>query len=124
MIAVTLPWPDKHLSPNARVHHRVKAQYVKMAREVAFFETRQQCGVSLLTPDDNLSMLITAHPPDCRRRDLDNVLAMCKAYQDGICQALNIDDQQIRAVTVSWGDKRRGGKIEMQLASISVSHQN
>ena len=116
MIAVTLPWPDKHLSPNARVHHRVKAEYIKMAREVAFYTTRETNYISLYTPEDELLLTVTAYPPDCRRRDLDNVLAMCKAYQDGICQALNIDDQQIRAVTVSWGDKRRGGKIEMQLA--------
>lgn len=119
-VSISLPWPDKHLSPNARVHHRVKAEYVKMAREVAFFETRNTVGVSLLTPDDRLALVVTAHPPDKRKRDLDNVLSSCKSYVDGIFQALSLDDSQIQETTVRWGNAIPAGQVVLTLVSLSM----
>jgi hypothetical protein len=32
VITITLPWPDKRLSPNARCHWREKANAANMAR--------------------------------------------------------------------------------------------
>ena len=116
-VSISLPWPDRHLSPNARVHHHVKAQYVKMAREVAFFETRSTVGLNLFTPDDKLSMVVVAHPPDNRRRDLDNIHSQIKSYQDGLFQALGLDDTQIREVTVAWGNTVHGGQVVLTLAA-------
>lgn len=34
--SVTLPWPPKELSPNARVHHKAKARVAKAYRETAW----------------------------------------------------------------------------------------
>ncbi len=43
-------------------------------------------------PSGPLCLLLMVHPPDRRRRDLDNVL---KASQDALCRGLAVDDSTI-----------------------------
>lgn len=92
MNAVTLPWPHKDLSPNARVHFRAKAATVKEYRNSAYWLTKA-AGMTAPT-DGSIALRIDFHPPDKRRRDLDNMLASAKCQIDGVADALEVDDQR------------------------------
>lgn len=77
--------PSPELSPNARVHWAVKAMAVKVSREEVGWLAKSQWH-------DEKPMMRTRvsyefHTKDKRHRDLDNLLAMCKPWQDGLIDA-------------------------------------
>lgn len=92
-MTITLPIPDKRLSPNARTHWRKKSQITRLHRTRARLLTLA-AGV---TPAAYLYRLYSLqfYFPDARRRDDDNAAASCKAYRDGIADALLIDDHAL-----------------------------
>lgn len=92
MNSVTLPWPPKELSPNARVHFRAKAATVKSYRESAYWLTKAACMIA--PASGGIALRIDFHPPDKRRRDLDNMLASVKSAIDGVADAMEVDDQR------------------------------
>lgn len=93
-ISLILPWPDPKLSPNARIHYREKAAHVKSARRIGFFLAKEQPQIDLSVGP--LLLRLIFRPPSGRRRDADNLLASCKAYLDGIFDALCIDDCRVK----------------------------
>ena len=108
MITVRLPWPPKELSPNARVHWAKKAKAAKQYRELAWAQT-------LLTdaPCNWIgcyNVHLTFHPPDRRRRDLDNMLASIKPGIDGMADAIQVDDQHF-SLTLQRGEPTKGGEV-------------
>ena len=116
MIEITLPWPDKRLSPNARVHWLEKAEAAKGAREAGYYLMRNTSTIWVRDgiPDEIVSQY-TFHPPDRRRRDQDNYSAMMKSYQDGVCDAMGIDDSCFQMAAPVWGDVTPGGKVVLTL---------
>lgn len=90
MIDITLPWPPKALSPNARVHWSVLAKTKKQYRADCFMQARIQGAKAMQGP---LKVEITFVPPDRRGRDMDNMLASCKAGLDGLADAIKVDDR-------------------------------
>jgi crossover junction endodeoxyribonuclease RusA len=92
---VELPFPDRNLNPNARIHRLVKAEATRAARDLAKFTTKQKYDPAVF--DGFLICKRYFHPPDRRHRDIDNMGAMCKAYQDGIFDALELDDKMVIA---------------------------
>lgn len=91
-----LPWPDKALSPNARVHWSRRAKAVKAARKLAFLMIRQAHAV-LKVPDGALIDLeFVFVPPDRRRYDDDGLAARMKSARDGIADFLQVDDNRFR----------------------------
>lgn len=114
MTTIILPWPDRALSPNASKRHRWHKQPAKVAaHKVGLVQAR------LVTADfdrkANLRVHLTFHPPDKRKRDWDNVAASLKPYQDGWCEALGIDDQQLRCGTWEWGEVVKDGQVVVRL---------
>jgi crossover junction endodeoxyribonuclease RusA len=103
MVTVSLPLPDRCLSPNARSHWAVRSKAAKRQHAVAFFETvevLEMPGVSLgtmpnqrLTTDQNFGVRCRWFFRDRRRRDADNLLASMKHAFDGIAEALEVDDR-------------------------------
>jgi crossover junction endodeoxyribonuclease RusA len=84
-MTVTLPWPPKALSANSRKDRRYSTAERK--------QYKQDCWV--LTKEAKFRAFhldITFHPPDGRRRDLDNMLAGIKYGLDGVAAAMGIDD--------------------------------
>ena len=53
-------------------------------------------------------------PPDNRRRDLDGMIASHKAAQDGIADALGVDDSKFE-VTYTIGPPIKGGAVIVQI---------
>lgn len=115
MISITLPWPDSRLAPNARGHWYVKAQAVRKARDTAQILALGATVVGTEQLGRCRRVKLVFHPPDRRQRDIDNLIASCKAYLDGVCTALGIDDRQFRAVTGEWGEVAREGRVRLEL---------
>lgn len=94
MNKITLPFPPKELSPNARLHLAEKAKVKKTYREECFYEAKLQN----VKPMSNqlLMVRIVFFPPDKRKRDWANMLAAAKSGLDGLADAIKVDCSQWR----------------------------
>lgn len=109
---IELPWPPKELSPNARIHHMAKAKAAKMYRESAYWITKAS---GMMVPSEGgIGLRFDFHPPDMRRRDLDNMLASIKAGVDGIADALEVNDQRF-GFWLSREAPVKGGRIVVSI---------
>lgn len=63
---------------------------------------------------DRVHMTIHFHPPDKRRRDMDNLIAATKALRDGLMDALMVDDSRF-VVTYEMGEMFAGGAVVVDL---------
>lgn len=115
IITVILPWPSSALSPNSRQPWR-KIEAVKAARAVAYAETCNYIGsfgvTILLGP---LAVIMDFHPPTKRHFDLDNLISRCKAYQDGIFDALGLNDNLIVMLVARRRGAMKGGSVKISL---------
>ena len=113
---IELPWPPRALWPNGRPH------WVTRAREVA--KHRQWAKVAALAAqgavsDGAIAMTITYRPqPQGRLPDDDGVVSACKAYRDGIADALGIDDSRFHLRQPIQGERVKGGAIIITLESM------
>ena len=111
MIEVRLPWPDRLLHPNARTHWAEKARATKSARQAAAWLSLAAIhGCSEWHKSQLRKLSIVFYPPDNRRRDLDGMIASHKAAQDGIADALGIDDSKFE-ISYRIGDPVKGGAV-------------
>jgi len=98
MTTVTLPWPPRELSPNARTHWRAKAPISKRYKATCCALARQDGMVAPSVPENApkrcYSLFLDFYPPDRRARDDDNIIASFKAGRDGLAQALGVDDKR------------------------------
>lgn len=90
---VELPWPPRELSPNARVHFRAKAAKAKHYRMSAW-ALAKEAGIKAPAGNGGIALRFDFHPPDRRKRDLDNMLASIKAGIDGIADAMGVNDER------------------------------
>ena len=113
---IHLPWPDKLLSPNSRAHYLAVSQKKKVAKHDAWARCLQVMGP--WRPGfggcKSAHLSITFHPPDKRRRDLDNCLASIKAALDGIAKAIECDDSKF-SLLIGMGDPVPGGKVSITI---------
>lgn len=114
MMQVTLPWPPKELSPNARVHWSVLARMKKKYRTACWVLARN-AGMSSVTllGADRAEVHLAFYPPDRRNRDDDNMLASMKAGLDGLADALKVDDSAFK-VTFDVSDDI-GGMVKVSV---------
>jgi crossover junction endodeoxyribonuclease RusA len=87
-LRIELPWPDKALSPNGRVHWARKAKavakhrgFAKLAAIAAIRSAKWPSGVREAYAKTRFI------DPSTRRRDRDNHASMCKSYFDGLADA-------------------------------------
>ncbi len=105
---MVFPWPDSRLSPNKRIDRRALIGAKGDAKTKAYAITKNSRVVVI---DTDLVLTLTFYPPDLRRRDLDNLYATFKAYQDGMFLALGIDDCKIERVILQRGNPIPGGQV-------------
>jgi crossover junction endodeoxyribonuclease RusA len=116
VLDVTLPWPPsinhywgargrgRYLSPQARRWHKeawavLKAQGVRYSGEVAVY--------------------VFAHPPDRRKRDLDNIT---KALLDALVGAGVLkDDYQVARLYAERDLPERPGKVRLMVGEVKRS---
>jgi len=111
--SVELSWPAKELSPNARVHFHAKAGAAKAARSEAYWLTKH-VDMRPANDDGEIVLAIVFHPPDKRKRDLDNMLAASKNYLDGIADAMAVNDQRF-AFTIRRAEPCKGGRVVVSI---------
>ena len=107
-MTITLPFPPAVLSPNSRVHWAKKAKAARVYKS--------DCVWALL-PYKKLfqgkaSFLLTFHPPDNHRRDLDNMVAAMKHGLDALSFVCGVDDSQFQ-LTIAKGEPTKGGCVEI-----------
>lgn len=138
---IELPWPPKECSPNARAHYLAKSRVTKAYREQAYWLAQSRAnyekaavvlgcrpidpaavtGTHLLPralrPDysDAIILSIVFHPPDKRKRDLDNMLSSIKAGLDGIADALSVNDQRFE-FNIKRGDPVKSGSVVITIS--------
>ena len=113
-ILVGLPWMPKELSPNTRVGYRKKAEIYSQAKNDAYILARAHLEDA--EKHDYWEAKYLFHPPDKRKRDLDNMISSCKAYLDGLCAAYDIDDEQIKRMVGVLRPSFKPGKVLIRLA--------
>lgn len=109
-ITITLPIPDRAVSPNAKYGNSrfaaiCKSKKVKEHKQRAFYIARD-----VLYPDGTSSPLWNAEWAGyslafffktAAFRDDDNADASCKSYRDGIAKAIGIDDKGFKKLKLS-----------------------
>jgi len=110
IMKVSLPWPDKKCSPNARVNWRVLHEARKKRKRVGFMLS---AGLPKINTK-RLAMTVIFNPPDKRHYDLDNLLASIKGELDGIAQRIGVDDKNFRPITIDFGQVVKGGSVEIE----------
>lgn len=110
---LTLPWPDRRLSPNARVHWAALAKAKKAAKKVAYY-TVEDADIGKI-PSDRLLVRYSFFPPSNRRFDMDNLVASMKAYADGISDAVGIDDSAWTLCIAPLGPVEKNGMVKVEL---------
>ena len=115
-LELVLPWPSKDLSPNARVHFRVKARATKLARQTAVVLAHEAGWRALQLPAGKLHLWVSFHQaPGKALPDDDNMLGRFKAYRDGIAQVLGIDDKRFISHPVVSSERRPGGQVVVRI---------
>ena len=105
---ITLPWPDKALTPHAKGHWRAKAAATKAARHMAYLVALEAPRVECI-PD---ARIFVEYWPKAYRGDVHNMHGRMKAYIDGIADAMGCDDKGFRVDFPSvWAGKSNPGKV-------------
>jgi crossover junction endodeoxyribonuclease RusA len=112
MNTITIPWPPAALSPNKRYHWAVKSKAAKAYRGAVYTIC---CASRLRRPDDSAHISIVFHPPDNRRRDIDNMLASLKSGLDGLADYLEIDDSRW-TISMCRDDPVKNGQVFIEVS--------
>ena len=113
-MVVTLPWPPRALSPNARTHWRKKAPIAKAYKKACWALTLKAGLVVPIT--GKIALWLDFYPPDRRARDDDNMIASFKHGRDGVALALGIDDKRFRCFP--YVQDQIGGYIKLRITDM------
>jgi crossover junction endodeoxyribonuclease RusA len=116
MIRIELPWPHRDLQPNEKAHWGAKSRATKQARALAGWTTHA-FGIRRGDMDipGALKVTVSFCPPDRRRRDIDNLIAACKPYFDGIVDVIGVDDSKWEWNAPRREEPRKGGAVFIEL---------
>jgi crossover junction endodeoxyribonuclease RusA len=106
---LTLPWPPRTLSPNAREHWGAVANAKKKYRLEAYLLAKQSKWE--FPKEGEIHLDIEFVPPNKRAHDLDNCLASIKAGLDGLADGWNVNDKRF-TLTIRKAD-RVGGMVKI-----------
>jgi crossover junction endodeoxyribonuclease RusA len=109
-------WPDGRLNPNTRSHWRHKAEAKSLQRNEAKMLGLATIPVSarqMLQANQRLKLRLQFVQPDRRARDLDNLIASCKALIDGVSDATGVDDSKFRMEFDMQDDPLRPGGVRV-----------
>lgn len=115
--SITFPWPNAGLSQNGRGRWQKRARLVKEARAAAG-KLAWDRGLHPLS--DLRPVRVVFHPPPRGTRDKTNMIAMWKAVEDGIADALAVDDAKFDPA-YDVGPKIEGGAIVVIFSEIPAT---
>lgn len=104
---IALPHPHVSLSPNnGRQGWQSVSHHRKKARELARLTTEEVHKLAtIINPDEPLRYTtyeIWWNYYGTQLPDDDNIIARCKSYKDGICDALEMDDRNLQCAGVHF----------------------
>ena len=111
IIIPNLPWPQ--LNPNAREYHKRKNTYFQSAKEGMTAQIREQ-GLRQDPLWELVELEFIFHAKDRRRRDVDNLLAACKAWVDALIGEVITHDDGFHVRKIS-GEYKKGEKACTEL---------
>jgi len=117
-VIITLPYPDKRLNPNKRLHFRVVAPVKKQARTDANILATVALSLkdkrAIAAGSGKIPIEVRFYPPDNRHRDDDNAIASFKAARDGIADSIGVDDRRFQPV-YRFMDPDKPGRVEVEI---------
>jgi crossover junction endodeoxyribonuclease RusA len=115
MIILDLPWPpsvNHYLGTSKTGRRYVRPRGVAFKSRVCELVAEQQ--VKALT--GRVSVFIAAHPPDRRKRDIDNLNKMAL---DALMHAgVMLDDEQVDSLHIVRREVIKGGKLSVVVTEI------
>lgn len=112
---VELPWPPRALNGHAKGGWRPKATATRSYRHLAKYWALAQKVRAL----PNAVLEFRFHPPDRRRRDIQNMPGMMKPAIDGIADAMKCDDNGFRPRFPDHFDEPvKGGKVVIMISKL------
>jgi Holliday junction resolvase RusA-like endonuclease len=127
-----LSWPPQELMPNRANGRAWQTSYAtrEAYRLESYLKTRQAMTTQHYEPPKGRDgavmtwqIMFTFHPPDARRRDLDNLHAAMKPAIDGMAQALGVDDALFVRHAQQWGERLDEGFVVVTLQEISFGDE-
>ncbi|MBT9449977.1 hypothetical protein ICN84_07805 [Akkermansia glycaniphila] len=119
-LTITLPHSPRVLSPNARVPLTMRGAVVANKRKVAAKRRARHMAWAMTIKELQgrkhfaPSLYVVRWYYKGVAPDDDNVLARCKAYKDGACSAMGIDDRGLSCRGIELiHDLRRAGQVEI-----------
>ena len=112
---LTLPWPPSvnHYWQHTKTHVYISARGRAYRAEVLLNVSNK----GRFSGDARLQVYITAHPPDRRRRDIDNLL---KCTLDSLEHARVFNnDSQVDKLYIERASVIKGGQLEITIQSVS-----
>jgi crossover junction endodeoxyribonuclease RusA len=111
MIRIALPWPDRRLSSNARVHYMTKHKMTRAHRVRAGWAA---LSAPINAPaDGDIVVRVTFNPPS-RRGDRANMPHLIKAYLDGLADGWKVNDRRFLPQYI-YGEPVRGGCVTFEV---------
>lgn len=116
-IELTLPWPPRELSPNARLHWS-KVAAAKRKYRAACWALTLEAGAHFVPklPDSKFRVHLLFIAPDRRSYDLDGLLSRAKSGLDGIADALKVNDKRFRP-SIDISDDV-GGMVKVRIEEV------
>lgn len=118
-LVIDMPHPPRELSPNAKTPLTQRGALVagfkktaakSRARQLAWGRTCEAMNGRRILPTHYRVIWFFKGP----KPDADNCLARCKAYLDGACKAMGIDDRTLDCAGVDRvHDLDKGGTVEI-----------
>lgn len=108
-ISITLPWPPKELSPNFRTRSTRWIARIRKEYRAACAEAAWRRGIQ---PGRALRLeRVVFHPPTANVADVDNLTARMKSGQDGLAEAMGVDDREFNEARREIGAPVKGGAV-------------
>ena len=126
VLTVALVRPGRVLSPNSRAHWSAKQREVRVARSRArllMLKARRDAEELCLLPEGWRPMRydVTWFYWGGTGPDADNALASCKAYLDGCCDALGVNDRELDCAGIHRvKDREQDGTVLLRFWRDSV----
>ena len=111
---IELPFPAKILWPNGRGHWGTRREAVKKHRQWAH-DAALAAGIRLGRFPERIHWSATFYPKTANKIDSDNAAASLKAYQDGIAEAMRVNDQRFDNPTIHFAEPVKNGKVVIRI---------
>lgn len=115
---IELAFPHDALWPNKRAHWAVKARETKKHRHNAHWAMKVVLNEPPFFPrrDGPVQLTWMVHPKTSGPApDKDNCVSALKAYQDGISDALGVNDRDFATPVILIGERRKGGAVRLEI---------